>query len=156
MSRRRSAVKRNIVPDSRYGDKLLAKFINKVMWDGKRSIAERIVYSALDMASTKNKQGCLDIFKTAIEHVMPSVEVKSRRVGGATYQIPVPVQQGRAEALAIRWLVDAARDKGGSDMATRLGGEISAAFQGTGIVVKKKEDTHKMASANQAFSHYRW
>jgi small subunit ribosomal protein S7 len=154
MSRRHAAQKREILPDPKYGDQVLAKFINLVMSRGKKSVAERIVYGALDDLSVKGEP--LDLFKQALDNVEPKVEVKSRRVGGATYQVPVEVRPHRRMALAMRWLVDAARKRSEKSMDKRLAGELLDAADNRGAAVKKREDTHKMADANRAFSHYRW
>ncbi|MFT4581851.1 MAG: small subunit ribosomal protein S7 [Gammaproteobacteria bacterium] len=154
MSRRHAAQKREILPDPKYGDQVLAKFINLVMSRGKKSVAEKIVYGALADLSVKGE--ALVLFKQALENVEPKVEVKSRRVGGATYQVPVEVRPHRRMALAMRWLVDAARKRSEKSMEKRLAGELMDASDNRGSAVKKREDTHKMADANRAFSHYRW
>ncbi|MEM7543283.1 MAG: 30S ribosomal protein S7 [Pseudomonadota bacterium] len=156
MSRRHVAAKREILPDPKYGDRVLAKFINMVMSRGKKAVAERIVYGALDEVEKRSHGEALDVFKQALENVEPKVEVKSRRVGGATYQVPVEVRPSRRTALAMRWLVDAARKRGEKSMGERLASEMMEAFENRGSAVKKREDTHKMAEANRAFSHYRW
>ena len=156
MSRRHVAAKREILPDPKYHDRTVAKFINMVMSRGKKAVAEKIVYGALTEVEQKGKSDALDIFKQALENVEPKVEVKSRRVGGATYQVPVEVRQNRRLALAMRWLVDAARKRDEKTMGRRLAGEMLEAFENRGSAVKKREDTHKMAEANRAFSHYRW
>lgn len=156
MSRRRVAAKRDILPDPKFGDVTLAKLINVVMEDGKKSIAEKIVYGALDQVSSRASGEPVDLLKQALENVGPMVEVKSRRVGGATYQVPTEVRPARQQALAMRWLIDAARKRGEKSMAQRLAGEIADAIDNRGSAVKKKEDTHRMAEANKAFSHYRW
>lgn len=156
MSRRRTPAKRNILPDPKYGDKVIAKFINIVMSAGKKSVAEKIVYGALQIVSQKGHDSELEAFKEALNNVEPRVEVKSRRVGGATYQVPVEVRPDRRLALAMRWLVDAARKRSEKSMGERLAGELLEAFDNRGNAVKKREDTHKMAEANRAFSHYRW
>ena len=156
MSRRHSAVKREVLPDPKYGDQVVAKFINMVMDSGKKSIAENIVYGALDEVSQRTGSEPLEVFKTALENVEPRVEVKSRRVGGATYQVPVEVRPHRRSALAMRWLVEAARKRSEKSMGARLAGELFDAAERRGSAVKKREDTHKMAEANRAFSHYRW
>lgn len=155
MPRRRVAAKREILPDAKYGSKVLAKFMNHVMEDGKKSVAEKIVYGALATVS-KNGANALESFEKALDAIAPMVEVKSRRVGGATYQVPVEVRAERRAALAMRWLVDHARKRGEKSMALRLAGEISDAAQGRGSAVKKREDVHRMAEANKAFSHYRF
>ena len=156
MSRRHVAAKREILPDPKYGDLTVAKFINMVMERGKKSIAEKIVYGALEEMAKKGKGTPIDVFKQALGNVEPRVEVKSRRVGGATYQVPVEVRPNRRSALAMRWLVDAARKRGEKSMDRRLAGELMDAFENRGSAVKKREDTHKMAEANRAFAHYRW
>lgn len=156
MPRRRVVAKRVILPDPKFGDETLAKFINTVMKGGKKSTAEKIVYGALNQMSEKGKDEPLEVFKTALENIRPRVEVKSRRVGGATYQVPVEVRPGRRTALAMRWLVDAARKRGEKTMGLRLAGELMDAFENKGNAIKKREDTHRMAEANKAFSHYRW
>lgn len=156
MPRRRVPVKRETLPDPKFGDQLLAKFINHVMESGKKSIAESIVYGALDRVQEKNGGDPLEVFNQALENIAPMVEVKSRRVGGATYQVPVEVRPSRRNALAMRWLVDAARKRGEKSMALRLAGELADAADGKGAAVKKREDVHRMAEANRAFSHYRF
>jgi small subunit ribosomal protein S7 len=156
MPRRRVVAKRVILPDPKFGDETLAKFINTVMKGGKKSTAEKIVYGALQQMSAKGKEEPLEVFKTALENIRPRVEVKSRRVGGATYQVPVEVRPGRRTALAMRWLVDAARKRGEKTMGLRLAGELMDASENKGNAIKKREDTHRMADANKAFSHYRW
>ncbi len=156
MPRRRVVAKREVLPDPKYGDKILAKFINMVMESGKKSVAEKIVYGALDQVVEKGKGEPLEVFSQALDNIRPLVEVKSRRVGGATYQVPIEVSSVRGQALAMRWLVDAARRRGEKSMGLRLAGEIMDACEGRGTAVKKREDTHRMAEANKAFSHYRW
>ena len=156
MSRRRRADKREIVPDAKYGDLVLAKFMNSLMYDGKKSAAEGIIYGAFDTIQQKTKQDPIQIFHEALRNVSPAIEVKSRRVGGATYQVPVEVHTDRARALAIRWLITAARGRNEPTMTGRLSGELMDAANNRGSAVKKREDTHKMADANRAFSHYRW
>jgi small subunit ribosomal protein S7 len=156
MSRRRVAERREILPDPKYSDQTVARFINMVMRRGKKSIAERIVYGALEEITNKKKGNPVEVFNKAMENVRPVVEVKSRRVGGATYQIPVEVRQDRSVALAMRWLVDAAKNRGEKDMGLRLAAELMDAAENRGTAIKKREDTHKMAEANKAFSHYRW
>ncbi len=157
MSRRRKADKREIIPDTKYNDKVLSKFINIVMCDGKKSKSEKIVYDALDIASKKLKiSKPIDLFKTALNNVKPGIEVRSRRVGGATYQVPVEVRNERAQALAIRWIVDASRKRNEKSMVDRLAQELADAHENKGTSIKKREDTHKMAEANRAFAHYRW
>jgi small subunit ribosomal protein S7 len=156
MSRRRVAEKREILSDPKYHNKVLAKFINMIMRSGKKSIAEQIVYGALDEIHNKGKNDPVETFKTALDNVRPVVEVKSRRVGGATYQIPVEVRADRGMTLAMRWLVDASKNRGEKNMGLRLAGELLDASENRGTAIKKREDTHKMAEANKAFSHYRW
>jgi small subunit ribosomal protein S7 len=156
MSRRHAAEKREVLPDAKFGDRILTKFMNNLMVDGKKSIAERIVYNAFDRVEEKLKRAPVEVFHEAIDNIKPSVEVRSRRVGGATYQIPVEVRPERREALALRWLIIASRNRNESTMEERLAGELVDAVNGRGTAVKKREDTHKMADANKAFSHYRW
>jgi len=156
MSRRRVANKREILPDPKYGSQVLAKFINIVMRRGKKSVAEQIVYGALEEIKTKRNSDALEIFTKAIENIRPLVEVKSRRVGGATYQIPVEVRHDRSMALAMRWLVEGAKNRGEKNMGLRLANELLEAHESKGTAIKKREDMHKMAEANKAFSHYRW
>ena len=156
MSRRHAAEKRSILPDAKFGDLVISKFMNNLMLDGKKSIAERIVYGALQRVESKVKRAPVELFHEALENIKPSVEVRSRRVGGATYQVPVEVRPERREALAIRWLITASRKRNENTMEERLAGELLDAVQSRGNAVKKREDTHKMADANKAFSHYRW
>ncbi|APE31068.1 30S ribosomal protein S7 [Halomonas aestuarii] len=156
MPRRRVAAKREILPDPKFGSERLAKFMNHLMIGGKKSVAERIVYGALDRVAERSKEEPLEIFDKALEAIQPMVEVKSRRVGGATYQVPVEVRPSRRHALAMRWLVDAARRRGEKTMVLRLAGEMLDAAEGKGSAVKKREDVHRMAEANKAFSHYRF
>ena len=156
MSRRREAQTREILPDPKYSDETVAKFINTLMMNGKKSVAEKIVYGALDVVADRSKGDPLDVFQLALENVRPQVEVKSRRVGGATYQVPIEVRPLRRNALAMRWLVDAARRRGEKSMHLRLASEFIEAADSRGSAVKKREDTHRMAEANKAFSHYRW
>ncbi|MGH0000231.1 30S ribosomal protein S7 [Pseudovibrio ascidiaceicola] len=156
MSRRHAAEKRQVIPDPKFGDIVVTKFMNAVMLDGKKSTAERIVYGAFDAIEAKAKASPLEMFHQALENVMPQVEVRSRRVGGATYQVPVEVRTERRQALAIRWLISAARGRNETTMVGRLSGELLDAANGRGNSVKKREDTHRMAEANRAFSHYRW
>ena len=156
MSRRHAAEKRSVLPDAKYGDLVLTKFMNNLMLDGKKSVAERIVYGALERVEAKVKRAPVEMFHEALENIKPSVEVRSRRVGGATYQVPVEVRSERAQALAIRWLIDSSRKRGETTMVDRLSGELMDAANNRGNAVKKREDTHKMAEANRAFSHYRW
>ena len=156
MSRRHSAEKREINPDPKFGNLVVSKFMNSIMHAGKKSVAEAIVYGALDTIESKTKQNPIGVFEQALDNVMPSIEVRSRRVGGATYQVPVEVRTERAQALAIRWLISAARSRSEKTMSARLSGELMDASQNRGNAVKKREDTHRMAEANRAFSHYRW
>ncbi len=156
MSRRHAAEKREVLPDPKFGDRMLTKFMNNLMIDGKKSVAERIVYSAFDRVEEKLKRAPVEVFHEALDNIKPSVEVRSRRVGGATYQVPVEVRPERRDALAIRWLIAAARARNEKTMEERLAGELMDAVNGRGAAVKKREDTHKMADANKAFSHYRW
>jgi small subunit ribosomal protein S7 len=156
MSRRRRADKRVIHPDPKYGDRVVSKFMNYVMVEGKKPAAEKIVYGALDRIEQKLRRPPIDLFKEALENVTPSIEVRSRRVGGATYQVPVEVRPERKQALAMRWIISAARLRNETTMVDRLSNEIMDAAQNRGSAVKKREDTHRMAEANRAFSHYRW
>jgi len=156
MSRRHAAEKREVLPDAKYGDQVLTKFMNNLMIDGKKSVAESIVYNALERVEKKLKRAPVEVFHEALDNIKPSVEVRSRRVGGATYQVPVEVRIERREALAIRWLITAARKRNEHTMEERLAGELTDAVNNRGTAVKKREDTHKMADANKAFSHYRW
>jgi small subunit ribosomal protein S7 len=156
MPRRRVVAKREVLPDPKFGSELLAKFINMVMVSGKKSVAERILYDALDMIAEKGKGEPMEVLQQALENVRPTVEVKSRRVGGATYQVPVEVRAIRRNTLAMRWLIEAARNRSEKSMAQRLGGELMDAAEERGTAVKKREDTHRMAEANKAFAHYRW
>ena len=156
MARRRRPEKRVILPDPQYGDEVLSKFMNSVMLDGKKSVAELIVYGALETVEARAKKDPLAVFHEALANVKPGIEVRSRRVGGATYQVPVEVRPERAQALAIRWLITAARNRSEHTMAARLSGELLDAANNRGTAVKKREDTHRMAEANRAFSHYRW
>ena len=156
MSRRHSAEKREVHPDPKFGNIVITKFMNSVMYAGKKSVAEGIVYGALGMIETKTKQNPLGVFEQALENVMPTIEVRSRRVGGATYQVPVEVRQERRVALAMRWLIEYAKDRGEKTMDQKLAAELMDAANNRGNAVKKREDTHKMAEANKAFAHYRW
>ena len=156
MSRRHSAEKRDIIPDPKFGDIVVTKFMNSIMRDGKKSAAEAIVYGAFDVIEDKTRQEPVSIFHQALDNVMPQIEVRSRRVGGATYQVPVEVRTERRQALAIRWLITAARGRNERTMVERLSGELLDASNNRGNAVKKREDTHRMAEANRAFSHYRW
>ena len=156
MSRRHRAEKREVNPDPKFGDVVVSKFMNSIMKEGKKSVAENIVYGALDRMESRAKSDPIQLFHSALENVMPAVEVRSRRVGGATYQVPVEVRPERRQALAIRWLITAARSRNENTMEERLSGELLDAANNRGTAVKKREDTHKMAEANRAFSHYRW
>ncbi len=156
MARRRVAAKREILPDPKFGDLALARFINMLMLDGKKSIAEKIVYGALDRVSERGKGEGLELFGKALDNIRPMVEVKSRRVGGANYQVPIQVRPQRSSTLAMRWLIEAARKRSEKSMGLRLAGEILDACESRGAAVKKREDTHRMAEANKAFAHYRW
>lgn len=156
MSRRKSAVKRTILPDARYDSQTVSKFINSLMYGGKKNTAEGIFYSAMDIVENKTSQPGVTVFKQALNNLKPVVEVKSRRVGGATYQVPVEVRQDRRTALAMRWLINYSRDRNEKSMDEKLAAEILAASRGEGNAIKKKEDTHRMAEANKAFAHYRW
>jgi len=156
MARRKVAAKREILPDPKFGNRTLSKFMNIIMLDGKKSVAEKIVYGALDRVAEKGKGDALEMFEKALANIRPMVEVKSRRVGGATYQVPIEVRGDRGNALAMRWLVDSARKRGEKSMGMRLAGEILDAVENKGSAVKKREDTHRMAEANKAFAHYRW
>ena len=156
MSRRHAAQKREVIPDPKFSDLVVTKFMNAVMEDGKKSVAERMVYGAFEKMESKGKANPLELFKSALDNVMPAVEVRSRRVGGATYQVPVEVRNERRQALAIRWIIAAARSRNESTLIDKLSGELLDAANNRGNAVKKREDTHKMAEANRAFSHYRW
>ena len=156
MSRKRKAPVRKIYPDPKYGSVTISKFINTIMYDGKRSTAEKILYSALKKIEEKNKQDPIKIFNTAISNIKPNLEVRSRRVGGATYQVPVEVKSKRSQALALRWLIDASRKRKDKKMSDKIFNEIYDAYQNKGSAIKKKEDTHKMAESNKAFAHFRW
>ena len=156
MSRRHRAEKREVIPDPKFGNLVVSKFMNSVMYDGKKSVAEQIVYGALDIIEGKTKQNPVGVFQQALDNVMPALEVRSRRVGGATYQVPVEVRSERRQALGIRWIISAARDRNEKTMTERLSAELLDASNSRGNAVKKREDTHRMAEANRAFSHYRW
>ena len=156
MSRRHSAEKREILPDPKFGNVVVTKFMNSIMYEGKKSVAESIVYGALEIIEGKTKQNPIQVFQQALDNVMPSIEVRSRRVGGATYQVPVEVRSSRRQALGLRWLISAARDRNEKTMMERLSAELLDASNNRGNAVKKREDTHRMAEANRAFSHYRW
>ena len=156
MPRRREVPKRKILPDPKFGSEMLAKFVNMLMEDGKKSVAEKIIYGALDRVTAKGESDPVALMEKALENVKPMVEVKSRRVGGATYQVPVEVRPARRQTLAMRWVIDAARGRSEKSMAFRLAHELMDAAENRGTAVKKREDTHRMAEANKAFSHYRW
>jgi small subunit ribosomal protein S7 len=156
MPRKGEVRKRDILPDPKYGDKVVAKFVNTIMSQGKKSVAESILYRSLDIVTAKTKEESLGVFKRAIENTRPTVEVRSRRVGGATYQVPVEVRPQRRLSLSMRWLIDAARDRAEKSMEEKLAAEIIDAANNRGTAIKKKEDTHRMAEANRAFAHYRW
>ena len=156
MSRRHKAEKREIIPDAKFGDVIVTKFMNSIMYEGKKSVAETIVYGAFEIVENRAKVSPIEVFKAALENVAPAIEVRSRRVGGATYQVPVEVRPERRQALAIRWLIQAARSRNDRTMVERLSAEFLDAANNRGNAVKKREDTHRMAEANRAFSHYRW
>ncbi|MCQ2603961.1 MAG: 30S ribosomal protein S7 [Spirochaetia bacterium] len=156
MSRRNGAAKREFNPDPRYGSTVVEKFITRMMFDGKKSISTKIMYDAIDFLSKKTDKAPMEALNAALENVKPVVEVKSRRVGGSTYQVPMEIRESRREALAMRWIIQASRSRNGKTMGEKLGAELLDAFNSTGTAFKKKEDTHKMAEANKAFSHYRW
>ena len=156
MSRRQKSIKRPVLADARYDSQTVSKFINVLMYQGKKSTAERIFYSAMDLVESRTGQPGVNVFKQALTNLKPVVEVKSRRVGGATYQVPVEVRPERRTALAMRWLISFSRDRGEKSMAEKLAAEIILASKGEGNAIKKKEDTHRMAEANKAFAHYRW
>jgi small subunit ribosomal protein S7 len=156
MPRRREVPKREILPDPKYNSRLVAKFMNNVMQKGKKSLAERIFYGALEIIEQRSKQDPMEVFHKAMDHVRPVIEVKSRRVGGATYQVPVEVRHERRDALAMRWIINYANQRSEKTMVQRLAGELQDAAQNRGAAVKKREDTHRMAEANKAFAHYRW
>jgi small subunit ribosomal protein S7 len=156
MSRRHSAEKREVLPDAKFGDVVVSKFMNSLMYQGKKSVAETIVYGAFERVQAKSGRNPVEVFHAALDNVKPAIEVRSRRVGGATYQVPVEVRPERSQALAIRWLIGTARDRSENTMTDRLSGELMDAANGRGAAVKKREDTHRMAEANRAFSHYRW
>jgi small subunit ribosomal protein S7 len=156
MPRRRSAIKREVLPDPKFGSQLVTKFINVMMLKGKKGVSEGIFYRAMDILQTKTQKEPLEVFVTALENVKPVVEVKSRRVGGATYQVPIEIRAERRQALAIRWIISYSRGRSEKTMFQRLAGEFMDAYNNTGASIKKKEDTHKMAEANRAFSHYKW
>ena len=156
MSRRRAATKREVLPDHKYKDITLTKFMNRIMQDGKKSVSEKIVYGAFDIVSEKTNKEPLEFFHAALDNVKPNLEVKSRRVGGATYQVPMEVRPRRAQTLAMKWIVDSALKRNEKTMKERIASELMDAFNNKGNAVKKREDTHKMADANKAFAHFRW
>ena len=156
MGRKKKTINREILPDSKYNSVVVSKFVNRMMWEGKRSIGLRIVHHAMGVLQTKADKEPLEVFLKALDNVKPMVEVKSRRVGGATYQVPVEIREARREALGMRWIINAARARSGHGMGDRLASELLDAYNSTGTAFKKKEDTHKMAEANKAFAHYRW
>jgi small subunit ribosomal protein S7 len=156
MGRKKKTVDRGILPDPKYNSVVVSKFVNRMMWEGKRSVALRIVHGAMDALQTKADKEPLEVFLKALDNVKPNIEVKSRRVGGATYQVPVEIRESRREALGMRWIITAARARSGRGMDERLAAELLDAYNSTGTAFKKKEDTHKMAEANKAFAHYRW
>jgi len=156
MGRKKKTIDRVINPDPKYNSVLVSKFVNRMMWEGKRSVSLRIVHEALEILQTKTEKEPMEVFTKALDNVKPAVEVKSRRVGGATYQVPVDIREPRKEALCMRWVIKAARERSGHGMGERLAAELLDAYNNTGTAFKKKEDTHKMAEANKAFAHYRW
>jgi small subunit ribosomal protein S7 len=156
MGRKKKTIDRKIAPDPKYNSQVLSKFVNRMMWEGKRSVGLRIVHGALAILGTKAEKEPLDVFLKAVDNVKPVIEVKSRRVGGATYQVPMEIRESRREALGMRWIINAARSRSGRGMEERLAAELMDAYNNTGTAFKKKEDTHKMAEANKAFAHYRW
>ena len=156
MGRKKKTIDRGILPDPKYNSKVVSKFVNRMMWEGKRSLGLRIVHEALDVLKTKTDKEPLEVFLKALDNVKPVIEVKSRRVGGATYQVPVEIRETRREALGMIWIISAARARSGKGMGDRLAAELLDAYNNTGTAFKKKEDTHKMAEANKAFAHYRW
>ncbi|MDR2718544.1 MAG: 30S ribosomal protein S7 [Treponema sp.] len=156
MGRKKKTIDRKIAPDPRYNSVVVSKFVNRMMWEGKRSVSLRLVHEALGILKTKSDKEPLEVFLKALENVKPVIEVKSRRVGGATYQVPVEIRDTRREALGMRWIINAARARSGHGMGDRLAAELLDAYNNTGTAFKKKEDTHKMAEANKAFAHYRW
>ena len=156
MGRKKKTIDRGLAPDPKYNSVIVSKFVNRMMWEGKRSVGLRIVHEALGILGSKTEKEPLEVFLKAIENVKPQIEVKSRRVGGATYQVPVEIRESRREAMGMRWLISAARSRSGRGMDERLAAELLDAYNNTGTAFKKKEDTHKMAEANKAFAHYRW
>jgi small subunit ribosomal protein S7 len=156
MGRKKKTIDRGILPDPKYNSVVVSKFVNRMMWEGKRSLGLRVIHQALDILQTKTDKPPLEVFLKALDNVKPVIEVKSRRVGGATYQVPVEIRESRREALGMRWIINAARARSGKGMGDRLAAELLDAYNDTGTAFKKKEDTHKMAEANKAFAHYRW
>ncbi|MDR2595729.1 MAG: 30S ribosomal protein S7 [Treponema sp.] len=156
MGRKKKSIDRGILPDPKYNSVIVSKFVNRMMWEGKRSLGLRIIHEALDALQSKTDKEPLEVFLKALDNVKPVIEVKSRRVGGATYQVPVEIREPRREALGMRWIINAARARSGKGMGDRLAAELLDAYNNTGTAFKKKEDTHKMAEANKAFAHYRW
>ena len=156
MGRKKKSIDRGILPDPKYNGVVVSKFVNRMMWEGKRSLGLRIIHEALGVLQTKTDKEPLEVFLKALDNVKPVIEVKSRRVGGATYQVPVEIRETRREALGMRWIISAARSRSGKGMGDRLAAELLDAYNNTGTAFKKKEDTHKMAEANKAFAHYRW
>jgi len=156
MGRKKKTIDRGILPDPKYNSVIISKFVNRMMWDGKRSLGLRVIHDALDILREKTEKDPLEVFLKALDNVKPVIEVKSRRVGGATYQVPVEIRDIRREALGMRWIITAARSRSGKGMGDRLAAELLDAYNNTGTAFKKKEDTHKMAEANKAFAHYRW
>jgi len=156
MGRKKKTIDRKLAPDPKYNSVTVSKFVNRMMWEGKRSVSLRLIHNALEILGTKTDKEPLEVFLQALENVKPVIEVKSRRVGGATYQVPVEIRDSRKEALSMRWIINAARSRSGKGMGERLAAELLDAFNNTGTAFKKKEDTHKMAEANKAFAHYRW
>ena len=156
MSRKKTQPKKNVIPDAKFNSTIIPKLINSIMYDGKKGIAEKIIYEAIDKIKTKSKDEPINVFNEAINNIKPTVEVRSRRVGGATYQVPMEVRQERGTAMALRWIVTFSRARNGKSMSQKLAGELMDAANETGSAVKKREDTHKMADANKAFAHYRW
>ena len=156
MGRKKKTIDRGIAPDPKYNNIIVSKFVNRMMWEGKRSVGLRIVHNALEILQTKAEKEPLEVFLKALDNVKPVIEVKSRRVGGATYQVPIEIREARREALGMRWIISAARARSGHSMGDRLAAELLDAYNNTGTAFKKKEDTHKMAEANKAFAHYRW
>ena len=156
MGRKKKTVDRGIIPDPKYNSVVVSKFVNRMMWEGKRSVSLRLVHGALEILQSKVDKEPLEVFLKAIDNIKPNVEVNSRRVGGATYQVPVEIRESRREALGMRWIINAARRRSGHGMSERLAAELLDAYNNTGVAFKRKEDTHKMAEANKAFTHYRW